>query len=59
MYMQEKRYRAHKIEDPFGVSLPAPGCLVIFLLSNLQIHGEERPRAIAKIRFSEGWLACS
>jgi hypothetical protein len=35
--------RAHKKEDPFGISLPAADCLIIFFLSNLQVHGEEWP----------------
>jgi len=26
---------AHKVEDPFGVSLPALGNLIIFFLSNI------------------------
>ena len=48
--------RAHEDEDAISILLPAFNHLIVFLLRNLGVHGEERLRAVTKVGFSLWWL---
>jgi hypothetical protein len=42
---------AYKHKDPFSVSLPLFGHLLVLFLSPLKIHGKQRFRAVIIVRF--------
>jgi hypothetical protein len=48
--------RTHENEDPIGIFLPALNHLVVFVICGFTVYGEERPRAVAEVRFSLQWL---
>ena len=48
--------RTHKDEDAISILLPGFDHLIVFLLRNLGVHGEERLRAVTKVGFSWRWL---
>ena len=42
--------RTHEDEDPISIFLPALDHLVVLFLCDFGIYGEERPRAVTRVR---------
>jgi hypothetical protein len=48
--------RTHENEDGISILLPAFDHLVVFILCNVGVYGEELPRAVTKVGFPLQWL---
>ena len=46
----------HENEDGICILLPAFDHLVVFILCNVGVYGEELPRAVTKVGFPLQWL---
>ena len=51
--------RTHENEDAISILLPAIDHLVVQFLCGFRIYGEDRPRAVAEVRFAlQGLIRC-